>query len=158
MIRNQPRRFLMRRFILPLAALAMVSACKKEAAPAAAESEAAAAAAAAAVADPVMPAVATNARTTVKFAGAYSQTGADGKVTTLTLGADDSYEWTGADGKTVKGTFSWYKDGSTILLDAAGGKGTYAIADGAVYKIADKDAPRTGFTADQMWSRAASAM
>lgn len=145
----------MRRLILPLAALAMISACKKEAAPVAAESEAAAAAAAAA---PVMPAVATNARTTLKIAGAYSQTGADGKVTTLTLGADDSYGWTGADGKEVKGTFSWYKDGSTILLDAAGGKGVYAIADGAVYKIADKDAPRTGFTADQMWSRAAARM
>ncbi len=141
----------MRRFILPLAALAMISACKKEAAPVAAESEAAAAAPAA----PVMPAVAANARTTLKVAGAYSQTGADGKVTTITLGADDSYEWTGADGKAVKGSFSWYKDGSTILLDAAGGKGTYAIADGAVYKIADKDAARTGFTADQMWSRAA---
>ncbi len=146
----------MRRLILPLAALAMVSACKKEAAPVAAESEAAAAADAAAA--PVMPAVATNARTTLKFAGAYNQTGGDGKVTTLTLGADDTYEWTGADGKPVKGTFSWYKDGSTILLDAAGGKGVYAIADGAVYKIADKDAPRTGFTADQMWSRAAPAM
>jgi hypothetical protein len=145
----------MRRLILPLAALAMISACKKEAAPAAAESEAVAAAAAAA---PVMPAVATNARTTLKIAGAYSQTGADGKVTTLTLGADDSYGWTGADGKEVKGTFSWYKDGSTILLDAAGGKGTYAIADGAVYKIADKDAARAGFTADQMWSRAAAPM
>ena len=144
----------MRRLILPLAALAMVSACKKEAAPVAAESEAAAAAAAA----PVMPAVATNARTTLKFAGAYNQTGADGKVTTLALGADDTYEWTGADGKTVKGTFSWYKDGSTMMLDATGGRGVFVIADGAVYKIADKDAPRTGFIAEQMWSRAAPAM
>lgn len=143
----------MRRFILPLAALVMVSACKKEAAPVAAESEAAAAAA-----TPVMPAVATNARTTLKFAGAYNQTGADGKVTTLALGADDTYEWTGADGKTVKGTFSWYKDGSTMMLDATGGRGVFVIADGAVYKIADKDAPRTGFIAEQMWSRAAPAM
>ena len=140
----------MRRLILPLAALAMVSACKKEAAPVAAESEAAAAAEA-----PIMPAVAANARTTLKYAGTYNQTNVDGKVSTLKLGADDSYEWTAADGKIVKGSFSWYKDGSTIMLDAAGGKGVYAIADGAIYKIADKDAPRTGFTADQMWSRAA---
>lgn len=148
----------MRRLILPLAALAMVSACKKEAPPASAESEAAAAAASAEADTQIMPAVASNARTTLKFAGTYKQTSADGKMTTLKLGADDSYEWTGADGKTVKGTFSWYKDGSTMMLDAAGGRGVFVIADGAVYKIADKDAPRTGFIADQMWSRAAPAM
>ena len=148
----------MRRLILPLAALAMVSACKKEATPVSSESEAAAAAATAEADAQVMPAVVANARTTLKFAGTYKQTAADGKMTALKLGADDSYEWTGADGKTVKGTFSWYKDGSTMMLDAAGGRGVFAIADGAVYKIADKDAPRTGFTADQMWSRAAPAM
>lgn len=141
------------RIILPLLALALVAGCKGQAPAPEASGEATAAATAAAA--PVMPAVATNARTTLKFAGSYAQTGADGKATTLTLNADDSYEWTGADGKPVKGSFSWYKDGSTILLDAAGGKGVYAIADGAVYKIADKDAPRTGFTADQVWSRAA---
>lgn len=148
----------MRRLILPLAALAMVSACKKEATPVSSESEAAAAAATAEADAQVMPAVVANARTTLKFAGTYKQTAADGKMTALKLGADDSYEWTGADGKTVKGTFSWYKDGSTMMLDAAGGRGVFVIADGAVYKIADKDAPRTGFTADQMWSRAAPAM
>ena len=148
----------MRRLILPLAALAMVSACKKEATPVSSESEAAAAAATAEADAQVMPAVVANARTTLKFAGTYKQTAADGKMTALKLGADDSYEWTGADGKTVKGTFTWYKDGSTMMLDAAGGRGVFVIADGAVYKIADKDAPRTGFTADQMWSRAAPAM
>ena len=148
----------MRRLILSLAALAMVSACKKEATPVSSESEAAAAAATAEADAQVMPAVVANARTTLKFAGTYKQTAADGKMTALKLGADDSYEWTGADGKTVKGTFSWYKDGSTMMLDAAGGRGVFVIADGAVYKIADKDAPRTGFTADQMWSRAAPAM
>ncbi len=142
------------RIILPVLALALVAGCKGKAPDPEASENAALATAAASIAPP-MPAVAANARTTVKFAGSYSQTGADGKATTLTLGADDSYEWTGADGKAVKGTFSWYKDGSTILLDAAGGKATYAIADGAVYKIADKDAPRTGFTAEQMWTRAA---
>ncbi len=146
----------MRRLFLPLAALAMVSACKKEAPPVSAESEAAAATAEADA--QVMPAVVANARTTLKFAGTYKQTAADGKMTALKLGADDNYEWTGADGKAVKGTFSWYKDGSTMMLDAAGGRGVFAIADGAVYKLAGKDAPRTGFTADQMWSRAAPAM
>ncbi len=146
----------MRRLILPLAALALVSACKKEAAPAADGSEAAAAAAAStAVAPAAMPALTTNARGGTAYAGSYSQTGADGKTTTLTLAADSTYEWTGADGKAVKGKFSWYKDGSTILLDAAGGKGVFAIADGGVYKLASNDAARTGFTADQLWTKAA---
>jgi uncharacterized lipoprotein NlpE involved in copper resistance len=145
----------MRRLILPLAALALVSACKKEAAPVAEGSEAAAAAASTAAAPAAMPALATNARAGGAYAGSYSQTGADGKTTTLTLAADGTYAWTGADGKAVKGKFSWYKDGSTILLDAAGGKGVFAIADGGVYKLASNDAPRTGFTADQLWTKAA---
>ena len=80
--------------------------------------------------------------------------GADAKTSTLKLNADDTYEWTGADGKTAKGAFSWYKDGSRILLDDAGGKAIYAIADGAVYKLADKDAPVTDLNAAQMMSRA----
>ena len=146
----------MRRIVLPLIALAMVSACKKhEPAPDAAASGSAMTAASTAAATPAaMPALLPNARTSGKVAGTYTQTGADGKTTTLVLNADDSYAWTGADGKTVKGKFSWYKDGSTILLDAAGGKGVYAIGDGGVYKIASNDAPRTGFTADQLWTKA----
>lgn len=142
----------MRRLILPLAALALVSACKKEAAPAADGSEAAVAAATTAAV--VMPALTTNARAGSGYVGSYSQTGADGKTTTLTLVADSTYAWTGADGKEVKGKFSWYKDGSTILLDAAGGKGVFALADGGVYKLASNDAARTGFTADQLWTKA----
>lgn len=142
----------MRRLILPLAALALVSACKKEAAPAADASEAAAAATTAAAV--AMPALTTNARAGNAYAGTYTQTAATG-TTTLTLAADGTYGWTGADGKEVKGKFSWYKDGSTILLDAAGGKAVYALADGGVYKLASNDAPRTGFTADQLWTKAA---
>lgn len=146
----------MRRIVLPLIALAMVSACKKHeaAADATATTAAATASASAAAAPAAMPALLPNARTSGKVAGTYNQAGADGKTTTLVLNADDSYAWTGADGKTVKGKFSWYKDGSTILLDAAGGKGVFAIADGGVYKIASNDAPRTGFTADQLWTKA----
>jgi hypothetical protein len=140
------------RYLIPaLAAVALVAGCKGKAPEPVATEVAVVATETAAP----MPAVATNARGTVKFAGTYTQTGADGKATSLALTADDKYTWTGADGKAVSGAFSWYKDGSTILLDAAGGKATYAIADGAVYKIVNKDAPRTGFTADQMWARAA---
>ncbi len=142
----------MRSLILPLAALAMVSACKKAEAPAAEGSEAAAAATTAAAA--AMPALTANARAGTGYVGKYNQTGADGKSTSLSLNADSTYAWTGADGKEVKGKFSWYKDGSTILLDAAGGKAVFAIADGGVYKLASNDAPRTGFTADQLWTKA----
>ena len=141
----------MRRLILPLAALALVSACKKAETPAADGSEAAVAAATTAAA---MPALTANARTGTGYVGSYTQTGADGKATTLTLAADGTYGWTGADGKEVKGKFSWYKDGSTILLDAAGGKGVFALADGGAYKLASNDAPRTGFTVDQLWTKA----
>ncbi len=140
----------MKRILLPLAALAMISACKKsDPAPVATDTAAATAATPAA-----MPTVGANARTTLQYAGDYRQTSADGKATSLSLATDDSYVWTDATGKVTKGKFSWYKDGSTILLDEAGGKGVYAVADGAVYKLASKDAPRMGFTTDQMWTRA----
>lgn len=138
------------RLILPLAALALVSACKNEAPVPEATQEAAAVASPAA-----LPAVATDARTKLTYAGAYSRVGADGKVTTLRLNTDDTYEWSDADGKVTKGTYAWYKDGSRILLDAAGGKAVYAIAVGAVYKLADKDAPVDTLTAEQMWKRGA---
>ncbi len=141
------------RIIVPLLALALFAGCKGNAPAAEATGDAAAVASTAAAT--AMPAVATNARTTLKYAGSYAQTGADGKVTTLVLNADDTYSWTGADGKAVTGSLNWYKDGSTFLLDAAGGKAVFAVADGAVYKLANKDAPRSGFTADQMWMRAA---
>ncbi len=141
----------MKRILLPLAALAMISACKKaDPAPVATDTAMATTAAATPAA---MPTVGANARTTLQFAGDYRQTSSDGKATSLSLAADESYVWTDATGKVTKGKFSWYKDGSTILLDEAGGKGVYAIADGAIYKLATKDAPRTGFTADQMWTR-----
>jgi len=141
----------MRRIILPLIAVAALSACKKEA-PAPEPTEATVEAAAAPAALPTVP---SNARTSVQYAGSYSQTGSDGKTSTLKLNADDTYELTGSDGKTVKGGYNWYKDGVRILLDDAGGKAIYAVADGAVYKLADKDAPVTGLTAEQMWTRAA---
>lgn len=143
----------MKRILLPLAALAMISACKK-ADPAPVATDTAMASDAAIATPAAMPTVGANARTTLQFAGDYRQTSADGKATSLALAADESYVWTDATGKVTKGKFSWYKDGSTILLDEAGGKGVYAVADGAVYKLASKDAPRTGFIADQMWTRA----
>ena len=102
-----------------------------------------------------LPSVAVNARTSLNYTGTYSQVGADGAVTTLKLNADDTYEWSDAGGKVTKGTFTWYQDGARILLDAPGGNAVYALADGAVYKLADKDAPVDTLTAQQMWKRGA---
>ncbi|MFN6933705.1 MAG: hypothetical protein ACK4NZ_00960 [Tsuneonella sp.] len=96
------------------------------------------------------PAVPANARTAVKFEGTYSQTGADGKTSTLALGPNDSWTMTAADGTVTKGTYNWYSDNSRILI----GEDVYAIADGAIYKLADKNAPVTGpFTEAVTWRR-----
>lgn len=96
------------------------------------------------------PAVPANARTAVKFEGTYSQTGADGKTSTLALGPNDSWTMTAADGTVTKGTYNWYSDNSRILI----GEEVYAIADGAIYKLADKNAAVTGpFTEAVTWRR-----
>lgn len=96
------------------------------------------------------PAVATNARGTLKYEGTYTQTGADGKTSTLVLGPNDTWTMTAADGTTTNGTYNWYSDNSRILI----GDDVYAIADGAVYKMASKEAAVTGpFTEDVTWRR-----
>lgn len=89
--------------------------------------------------DAPMPPIAANARTAVAWDGSYSMTGTDGVASTLTLNKDDTYSWVVGSAAPVKGKFSWYKDGQRILLDAAGGKAVYAVADGAVYKLAGPD-------------------
>ena len=134
----------MRRLILPLVAIAMVAGCKGNA-PETAASDAAATLSEAAAALPALPA---DPKTTVTVAGSYASAGS-----TLTLGADDSAELKGADGTAVKGKWAWYSDGKRILLTAD--KSVWAVADGALYKMASKDAPLTGMTADQVWTKAA---
>lgn len=132
----------MRRLILPLAALALVAGCKGKA-PEATASDAVATVSEAAAALPSLPA---DPKTSVTVAGSYASAGS-----TLTLGADDSASLTGADGKVVKGKWAWYADGKRILLTAD--KSVWAVADGALYKLASKDAPLTGLTADQVWTK-----
>ena len=63
----------MKRILLPLAALAMISACKK-ADPAPVATDTAMATTAAAATPAVMPTVGANARTTLQYAGDYRQT------------------------------------------------------------------------------------
>lgn len=134
----------MRKFILPLAALALVAGCKGKA-PEAAATDTAAVASEAAAALPALPA---NAKATVKPEGTYTSGAAK-----LTLGADMNAEMTDAAGKATKGKWAWYSDGKRIVF--SGDKSVWAVADGALYKLASKDAPMTGLTADQVWTKSA---
>lgn len=97
-------------------------------------------------AEPAMTAT-DNARTAVQWAGAY--TGAEaGAAVTLTLNPDSTYALSktpaGGTATVTNGTFSWYRDGGRVLLDDAGGKAVYAVGDGVIFKMADKDAATTG--------------
>ncbi|WP_309622287.1 hypothetical protein [Novosphingobium sp.] len=133
----------MRKFILPLAALALVAGCKgKE--PEAVATDAAATASEAAVALPALP---ENAKATVKPEGTYTAGAAK-----LMLAADMNAEMTDAAGKATTGKWAWYSDGKRIVF--SGDKSVWAVADGALYKLASKDAPLTGMTADQVWTKA----
>ena len=133
----------MRTFILPLAALALVAGCKgKE--PEAMATDTTAMASEAAVA--AMPALPENAKATVKPAGTYASGAAK-----LMLAEDMNAEMTDAAGKVTKGKWAWYADGKRIVF--SGDKSVWAVADGALYKLASKDAAMTGMTADQVWSK-----
>lgn len=136
----------MRKILVSVAAIALIAGCKGNApAPEATDAAAATASDAAPAALPALPA---NPKATVTVAGSYASAGA-----TLKLGADDSAELTDAAGKVTKGKWAWYSDGKRILLTAD--KSVWAVADGALYKLAGKDAPLTGLTADQVWAKAA---
>ena len=134
----------MRKLIVSVAAIALIAGCKGKAPEATASDATASASSSAPAALPTLPA---NPKATVKLEGSYANAGA-----TLKLGADNSAELTGADGKSAKGKWAWYSDGKRILLTAD--KSVYAVADGGLYKLASKDAPLSGFTADQLWTKA----
>ena len=134
----------MRKLILPVMAFALVAGCKGNA-PEAAATEAAETATMASAAE--MPALPADPKATVTVAGSYASNGA-----VLVLGADDSATMTDAAGTVTKGKWAWYSDGKRILLTAD--KSVWAVADGALYKLADKDAPLTGLTAEQIWAKA----
>lgn len=143
----------MRKIALALIpALALVAACKgADKAPDPAASEMASATPGATVAA-AMPTVPADARSVV-YVGTYGHTGADGKTETLELKLDDTYAWTDGSGKTIAGKYAWYSDHRRILLTGAAGNAVFAVADGALYKMASKDAPIGTFTGDQLWTR-----
>lgn len=133
----------MRRLILPLVALALVAGCKGKEPEAVVTDTAAASSEAAFTALPALP---ENAKATVKPSGTYASGAAK-----LKLADDMSAEMTDAAGKVTKGKWAWYSDGKRIVF--SGDKSVWAVADGALYKLASKDAPLTGLTADQVWSK-----
>ncbi|WP_296679677.1 hypothetical protein [Novosphingobium sp.] len=133
----------MRKLLIPVAAIALLAGCKGNAPDPAASDAATVATPAAAE----MPALPDNAKATASVPGSYASNGS-----ILVLGADDSAVMTDAAGKVTKGKWAWYSDGRRILLTAD--KSVWAVADGALYKMADKDAPLTGMTTDQIWAKA----
>ena len=136
----------MRKFILPLAALALVAGCKGTAPEAVATDAMASEAAMPGAMPAAMPALAADAKK-VMLAGTYA-----GAAGSLKLNSDMTYAMTGADGKSASGKYAWYSDNKRILL--TGDKSVWAVADGALYKLASKDAPLVGFTADQLYTKA----
>jgi hypothetical protein len=146
----------MRKLALVMIPALALAACKGgEKAPDAQASEMAAATPGATVAA-AMPTVPADARSVV-FVGKYNHADANGQTETIELKLDDTYAWTDGSGKTITGKYAWYSDHRRILLTGAAGNAVFAVADGALYKLAGKDAPIGTFTADQMWTRNPSA-
>ena len=134
----------MRKVLISLAAVALIAGCKGKAPEAVATDTTATASDAVAA---VMPALPADPKATAKVDGSYTNA-----MGSLKLGTDMSAVMTGADGKAVTGKWAWYSDGKRILLTAD--KSVWAVADEALYKLAGKDAALSGFTADQVWTKA----
>ncbi len=134
----------MRKILISVAAIALIAGCKGKAPEPVATDTGMVAANPTPLA---LPSLAVNPKA-VPLAGSYSNAG-DG---TLMLNADMTYSLTGSDGKAMSGKWAWYSDGKRILL--AGDKSVFAVADGGLYLLDSKDAPLTGFTADQLWIKA----
>lgn len=102
-----------------------------------------------------MPPVPENALETVAFEGSYTMTGLDGSVSRITLDPEaDSYEFTGGDGSTTSGNFTRMDDGSRIMIEDFDGRdGYFAIADGAIYRLASDTTPVEDITAVGMYQR-----
>ena len=134
----------MRTVLISIAAIALLAGCKGNAPePVASDTGMVAP-------DPTpvtLPTLAANPKA-VPLPGSYSN--ANGG--TLMLNSDMSYTLTGTDGKAATGKYAWYSDGKRILLTED--KSVYAVADGGLYKLESKDAPLSGFTADQLWTKA----
>lgn len=104
------------------------------------------------------PEVPLDARSTVDYEGTYAQSTPQGE-RMITLGDDDTYVMRDETGTETRGTFNWYSDNSRILIREDGETQVYAIADGAIYRLADENTPTTGpMTAEQAYMRDNQAM
>ena len=137
----------MRKLML-IAPLALLAACNNAAETADKGGDAATADAATAAPEPALTVVA-DAENAIDWTGTYTGTDASGATVSLTLNRGDTYSMTtttggGVAGAPVTGSFNWYRDGSRILLDDAGGNAIYAVGTGVIFKMANADAPTTG--------------
>lgn len=100
------------------------------------------------------PSVVTNARSTLEYAGTYEQRSSDGRIRTVTLGANDTYKMTDIEGVETTGTYNWYSDNSRILIKEGDETMVFAIADGTIYQMANAEAPINGtFSEDQAYRK-----
>jgi uncharacterized lipoprotein NlpE involved in copper resistance len=107
--------------------------------------------------DTRFPSVAPNARTSVNYAGTYAQPIGAGQ-RSITLRTDDTYVMRDENGVETTGTYNWYADNSRILIKRDGRNEVYAIADGALYRMPDEQAPTTGtMTEEQTFRRVGAA-
>ena len=134
----------MRKILISVAAIALIAGCKGKAPEPVATDTGMVAANPTPLA---LPSLAADPKA-VPLTGSYSNAGGG----TLMLNADMTYSLTGSDGKAMSGKWAWYSDGKRILL--AGDKSVFAVAEGGLYLLDSKDAPLTGFTADQLWIKA----
>lgn len=103
--------------------------------------------------DPRFPSVAPDARTSVNYAGTYAQPVGAGE-RSITLRTDDTYVMRDENGVESTGTFNWYDDNSRVLIRRDGKNEVYAIADGALYRMPDEQAPTAGpMTEEQTFRR-----
>lgn len=133
----------MRCRLVALGLLASISACKDKAPPPPPPQPVKFVEAPAPV---VLPSLPDDPKATVDPAGIYS--GAGGK---LQLGADKRVELI-RNGKVIKGKWAWYADRKRILVTAD--KSIWAVADGALYRMDNRDAPLENFRAEQLWKKA----
>lgn len=138
------------RMIFALAPLALLAACNSGADTADTTTNtdvAADGSGGVAMPEPAMTVV-TDAENAIDWTGTYAGTAADGAAVSLTLNRGDTYSWTstaaGGQPTTATGSFSWYRDGSRVLLDDAAGGAIYAVGTGVVFKLASNAAPITG--------------
>ena len=100
------------------------------------------------------PAVGADARNSVDWAGTYEQRTSDGLLRTIRLSDGEEFTMTDAEGVETSGTFNWYSDNSRILIKDGEENMVFAVADGALYRLAGPEAGIEGpFDESRTWRR-----